>query len=415
VDRHRLEDFKPYVYRTHDGGKSWQMVASGIPDGNFVNAVREDPVRKGLLYAGTEKGVYVSFDDGDHWQPLQSGLPVTSVRDIEVHGDDVVIATHGRAFWVLDDVTPLRQFDAKAAAASSWLFAPATAVRMRPAGFTGTPMPKDEAAAANPLPGAYVSYALKAGAKQVALEIRDEKGGLVRRYTSADVPPKTDLSKLNIAPQWVQPPSALSTAPGLHRFVWPLRYAAPGGDPWEDGVWAPPGRYTVALNVDGQRLTQPLTVAPDPRISLPAEAYARQFELARRIEEAQARVRAAGRENGALLAALAERKKGASPEIVQAIEALREKAAEVSGAGPFWQLPKSLTTLTAVGQGLGKLAGAVDEADAAPSPDVVAGFEKIQPSLDAILSAWEALKTKDLAALNARLKKAGQAEIELKP
>ena len=415
VDRHRLEDVKPYVYRTHDGGKTWQMVANGIPDGSFVNAVREDPVRRGLLYAGTEKGVYVSFDDGDHWQPLQSGLPVTSVRDIDVHGDDVVIATHGRAFWVLDDVSPLRQLDAKVVAAPAWLFAPATAIRMRPAGFTGTPMPKDEAVAANPAPGAAVNYVLKAGVRQVAVEIRDEKGGLVRRYTSADVPPKTDLSKLNIAPQWVQPPSAPSTAPGMHRFVWPLRYAAPGGDPWEDGVWAPPGRYTVALEVDGQRLTQPLAVAPDPRIQLPAEAYARQFELARRIEEAQARVRVAGRENGALLAALAERKKGASPEIVQAIDALREKAVEVSGAGPFWQLPKSLTTLSSVGQGLSKLAGAVDEADAAPSPDVVAGFEKIQPALTAALGAWDELKAKDLAVLNARLKAAGVGEIALKP
>jgi photosystem II stability/assembly factor-like uncharacterized protein len=105
VDRHRVDDSRPYVYRTHDGGRTWTLAATGIPAGSFVNALREDPVRRGLLYAGTEKGVYVSFDDGDHWQPLQLNLPVTSVRDIDVHGDDLVIATHGRAFWVLDDVT----------------------------------------------------------------------------------------------------------------------------------------------------------------------------------------------------------------------------------------------------------------------------------------------------------------------
>jgi len=411
VDRHRLDDFRPYLYRTHDGGKSWQLAVNGIPDGSFVNAVREDPVRKGLLYAGTEKGVYVSFDDGDRWQPLQAGLPVTSVRDLDVHGDDLVIATHGRAFWVLDDLTPIRQLDAKVAAASAWLFAPATAIRMRPAGFTGTPMPKDEAAAANPAPGAYVNYALRSAAKQVTLEIHDEKGSLVRRYASADVPPKPDLAKIPIAPDWVQPPSALSAAPGTHRFVWPLRYAATGGDAWEDGVWAPPGRYTVVLEVDGQRLSQPLTVAPDPRISLPAEAYARQFELARRIEEAQARVKVATRELGALLAGLAERKKGASPEIAQAIAALREKAAGISGYAPFGVPPKSLPSLEAAKRGLAALAGAVDEADAAPSPDAVAGFEKIQPPLAAALAAWDELKAKDLAVLNARLKAAGVAEV----
>src|SRR5262249_55587138 len=139
VDRHRLDDFKPYVYRTHDGGKTWTLAADGL--GAVVNAVREDPVRKGLLYAGTERGMYLSFDDGDHWQSLQLNLPVTSVRDIDVHENDLVIATHGRAFWVLDDVTPLRQTFADA----PFLFKPAKAYRERPAGFTGTPMPKDEA------------------------------------------------------------------------------------------------------------------------------------------------------------------------------------------------------------------------------------------------------------------------------
>jgi len=416
VDRHRLDDFKPYIYRTHDGGRQWQLIAAGIPDGSFVNAVREDPVRKGLLYAGTEKGVYVSFDDGDHWQPLQSNLPVTSVRDVDVHGDDLVIATHGRAFWVLDDVTPLRQLDARAESAAVWLFAPAAAIRMRPAGFTGTPMPRDEAAAANPAPGAFIDYVLKTAARKVTLEIRDEKGGLVRRYGSTDAAPKADLAKLSIAPYWVQPPSTLSAAPGLHRFVWPLRYPDPtGDDAWADGVWAPPGRYTVVLDVDGAHLTQPLTVAPDPRVTLPPEAYARQFELARRIEGARGRLATVARENGALLTALAERRKKAGPETVKAIDALQKRAEEIAGGSAWWLSPKSLITLRAMGDGLNKLATAVDGADAAPSPDVVAGFEKIQPPLDATLAAWEALKTKDLAALNARLKKAGGTAIGLKP
>ncbi|HEX9940753.1 MAG TPA: hypothetical protein VGG03_01955 [Thermoanaerobaculia bacterium] len=427
VDRHRLDDFKPYVYRTHDGGRSWELVASGIPDGSFVNAVREDPVRRGLLYAGTEKGVYVSFDDGGSWQPLQLNLPVSSVRDIDVHGDDVVIATHGRAFWVLDDVTPLRQINEKVARAAAWLFAPAPAVRLRPAGFTGTPMPKDEPLAANPPAGAFIDYVLKAGAKQpVTLEIRDQHGALVRRYSSADPPPKVDPAKLRTAPEWVAATSTLSTTPGHHRFVWPLRYppsAAPGGsDPYADGVWAPPGRYTVVLEAGGARLTQPFTLAPDPRLELPPEAYAAQFALARRIEEASARVATAANEADALLAALAERRQGASSEVGTAMDALQARAIEVSGTVPspsgialWWLRPQSVTSLRFVSETLDGLALAVDSSDAAPSPDAVAGFEQIQPALAAALEAWDALKAKDLAVLNARLKEAGQPVIELKP
>jgi photosystem II stability/assembly factor-like uncharacterized protein len=420
VDRHRLDDFNPYLYRTHDGGRHWAAIAAGIPAGTFVNAVREDPVRRGLLYAGTEKGVYVSFDDGDHWQPLQANLPVTSVRDLDVHGDDLVIATHGRAFWVLDDVTPLRQLDARVEAAAAWLFAPATAIRMRPAGFTGTPLPKDEAAAANPPAGAFLDYVLKTAARRVTLEIRDERGELVRRYDSRDVTPKTDLAKLSIAPQWVPPAATLATAAGHHRFVWPLRYPAAAAVPDEDGtastdgLWALPGHYRVVLTVDGASLTQPLTVEPDPRVTLPAEAYAAQLALGRRIEAAQGRLAVASRENGALLAALGDRRKSASGETAKAIDALRTRALDLASGLPAPPV-QALASLRSLGDRLNKLAGAVDNADAAPSPDAVTGFDQAQPLLAATLAAWDALKAKDLAALNARLRRAGEPEIALKP
>jgi len=416
VDRHRLDDFNPYLYRTHDGGQHWVLIANGIPAGTFVNAVREDSVRKGLLYAGTEKGVYVSFDDGDHWQPLQSNLPVTSVRDLEVHGEDLVIATHGRAFWVLDDVTPLRQVDSKVAGMAAWLFAPAPAVRMRPAGFTGTPMPKDEAAAANRPAGAAIDYVLKAAGRQVVLEVRDERGDLVRRYGSGDAAPKPDLAKIAIAPEWVQAPASLSTAPGHHRFVWPLRYsklAAPG----DDGVWAPPGRYTVVLEVDGARLTQPLTVAPDPRVSLPAAGYAAQFALARRVEAEKQRLEVASHEVAALAKALADRRKAANFKGIPAFEALEARLRELDGSPPpgqWWVPPRSLTSLRAVSGALDGVAAAVDGADNVPSPDAVSGFEQARKSLAVALATWESLKTKDLAALNAALKKAGQPGIEIK-
>jgi photosystem II stability/assembly factor-like uncharacterized protein len=426
VDRHRLDDFKPYVYRTHDGGAHWQLAVAGIPGGSFVNAVREDPVKKGLLYAGTEKGVYLSLDDGDHWQPLQANLPVTSVRDLEVHGDDLVIATHGRAFWVLDDLAPLRQLDPRVEGAAAWLFEPATAVRLRPAGFTGTPSPKDESAAANPPSGAFFDYALKTAAKQVALEIRDEQGELVRRYTSADPAAGSDLTKLAIAPDWVPPPVRLATTPGMHRFVWPLRYAAPagltapgGGDDGPDGAegpWASPGRYTVVLDVDGTRLTQRLVVAPDPRVPLSPMGYLRQLRLARRIEEARVQVATASREVGALAAALAERRKTAKPATVPAIDALAKRAAELTGGSPDrWWVPPPPGSLRGLAAALGKLERAVDSTDDEPTPDAEAGFGQARVAMSRTLPAWEAVKAEELAALNARLQQVGQPAIVLVP
>ncbi|HJT97588.1 MAG TPA: hypothetical protein VJ696_04665, partial [Rhodanobacteraceae bacterium] len=222
IDRHRLDDRKPYIYRTHDGGKSWQLVVAGIRDGDFVNAVREDPLRKGLLYAATELGMYVSFDDGDHWQTLQANLPRTSVRDIDVHGDDLVIATHGRGFWIMDNVTPLRQLDAKPLREPR-LFTPATAIRTRIASFTGTPLPKDEPIASNPPPGGAIDYALAKPASKIELSILDAGGKLVRHYASTDAGPNLDPAKSAYAPEWIPRPPKLATTPGHHRFVWPLR------------------------------------------------------------------------------------------------------------------------------------------------------------------------------------------------
>ena len=384
VDRHRLDDFRPYIYRTRDGGKTWQLAVSGIPNGSFVNVVREDAVRKGLLYAGTEKGMYVSFDDGDRWQPLQLDLPVTSVRDIDVHGNDVVIATHGRGFWVLDDVSPLRQN----ATGDVFLYAPSVAIRERGASFTGTPMPKDEPRGENPPLGAYIDYVLRAPASSVTLEILDANDALVRRYSSADAPPQPDPAKIMTAPEWFATPVTLKTTAGMHRFVWPLRYAAPaalarGRGAYADGVWAPPGSYQVALTVDGKRFTQPLTIAPDPRIDLPQSAYAEQFALSRAIEE----------ERVAVAAALAE----AADVIPKLTGAAREHAIEVTDVDPatadaWWITPAHTTSLRFFDAQLGKLAEAVGDADAAPSPDAKEGFAQVRKGVEAALREWAQLK-----------------------
>jgi hypothetical protein len=373
------------VYRTHDGGKTWQLAASGIAENAAVNVVREDPVRRGLLYAGTERGVWFSRDDGDHWQPLQMNLPVTSVRDIDVHGNDVVIATHGRAFWVIDNVTPLRQD----ATAGDFLFAPAVAVRERPAGFTGSPMPKDEPMAPNPPAGAQIDYVISASSQQpVTIEILDANGAPIRRYSSADAAPQPNLQRLNTAPEWFTAPSTVSAAPGMHRFIWPLRYAPPaalaggraGTGPFANGVWAPPGEYKVALTVNGKRMVQPLTVAPDPRVELPASAYAEQFALARDVEAARALLAAALTEAGAIV------------KRADVTEEMKSRATAVSGVisgEAFTAPPPSESSLRFIDQALAKLAGAIDSADAAPTTDARASWAKLKPMADAALAAWK--------------------------
>ena len=391
VDRHRVDDFRPYVYRTHDGGRNWTAVTSGIPEDHAVNVVREDPVRRGLLYAGTERGVYVSFDDGDHWQTLQMNLPVTSVRDIDVHGNDVVIGTHGRAFWILDDVTPLRQVDARVGAGPAHLFAPASAVRVRPAGFTGTPLPKDEPMAANPPEGAYIDYVLGGAASApVVLRILDAQGAVVRSYSSGDRLPGTDITKIRTAPEWTKPPVAPATTPGMHRFVWPIRYPAPAalaeGNPYADGVWAPPGRYTVELSVGQDQRTQPLTILPDPRVTMAPEAYARQFALARRIEATAARVAAA------IAAGDVAHKRLATSGPADVDVRVQSLLGPEFGAAPAGPPPAGVTPLRTLAGTLSRLLEAVDGADAPPSPDAEAGFAQIEPVVEAALAAWTAVQ-----------------------
>ncbi len=425
VDRHRLEDRRPYIYRTHNGGRSWKPVVSGIAPDHFVNAVREDPVRRGLLYAATEKGVYVSFDDGEEWQPLQLGLPVTSVRDLVVHGEDLVIATHGRGIWILDDISPLRQLDARVESAPAWLFEPATAYRVRPAGFTGTPMPKDEPLAENPPLGARIDYALGTVPRDpVTLEIRDASGAIVRRYSSADAPHRYDPSKARVSPEWDATPPALSTSVGMHRFIWSIHYAVPeqvaAVDPSaREGVWAPPGVYTAALTVDGATLTRTFRVAPDPRVRIPDSDYKEEFDLARKVESLSARVAVASYAAAKIQEQITKRRASAEPALANALEAFQRDLTDVTGTLPlpnrfdqFVFPPEKIESLRWVQGALRSLAEAVDGADAAPSPDARAGLTKLEPIAAEALARWRRLSTDGLASLNDRLRKAGTEPIE---
>jgi hypothetical protein len=296
IDRHRLADDRPYIYRTHDGGKTWKNVADGIPAGAFVNSVKEDTKQKGLLYAATELRVYVSFDDGGHWQPLGLNMPVTSVRDIVVHGDDLAVATYGRGFWVLDQMTALRQIAARGAeieAAKAYLFAPGETYAIHQGSQNGTPLPHEEPQELNPPAGVVAYYWLKsAPSGPVKLELVDAKGRIAACLAS-DTPLKpVDTEAINVQAYWEEPAPPPSAQAGMHRvalnvvaprgFGGPRRPEAPPADACHPAGAAPvvepvptqrgravagllPGDYTVRLTADGQVLTQPVTIKPDPR------------------------------------------------------------------------------------------------------------------------------------------------------
>jgi photosystem II stability/assembly factor-like uncharacterized protein len=421
VDRHRLDDYQPYLYGTRDFGQNWQRISNGIPDGSFLNCVREDPFRKGLLYACTEKGVYVSFDDGDDWQPLQLNLPMTSVRDLVVHEDDLVIATFGRAFWILDNLTPLRQMDASIAASDVWLFQPATACRIRPGYDEATFIPLDEALAANPPTGALLDYYLKQKpGGPIQLEIFDSDGKLVRRFASDDALPHRDPRELNYPTIWLKEPQPLSTEAGMHRFVWDLRYPEPKRvrSPFGEsmGVIALPGKYIVRLTANGKSSTQPLTVKMDPRVKTSQDALVRQFELASRLVGRLGEISTAMHEAAELRKQIDVRKKeaGGNAELQQALvdfanklEAAPERGREADFGLFGLALPgKEHELLPQISKALTGLLTIIESADVAPSADAQTASGSWEASAADALGRWNTLQKDDLLRVNAMLEKA---------
>jgi photosystem II stability/assembly factor-like uncharacterized protein len=282
VDRHRLTDNEPYIFRTRDSGKTWQKITTGLPAGVYVQTIREDPKRRGFLVAGTELAVYASFDDGDSWQSLQLNLPPSSMRDMQFHDNDLVLGTHGRGIWILDDISVLRQVAASVATEDAHLYKPADAIIVPASTDDGTPTQKDEPEAENPPTGAIIDYYLRSAANgPVTLEILNASGAVVRHYSSADPAPAINVNTLAVNAIWQRAPEPPSAAAGLHRFVWDFRPDPPagggrgrggrgGGGGGGGGRGGPPpvapASYTVRLTVNGKAMTQPLTVKADPRM-----------------------------------------------------------------------------------------------------------------------------------------------------
>jgi len=429
VSRFRIDDQRPYIYRTHDGGKSWKLITAGLPDFGPVDTVREDPVRKGLLFAGTENAVWVSFDEGDHWQSLQLNLPHTSARDLWIHESDLIVATHGRSFWVLDDIAPLRQASA-AIANAVHLFRPAPAYRVQRDTNTDTPLPPDEPAAANPPDGAILDYYLPAAASTVTLEILDAQSHLVRRFSSSDKPDATEeeLQKQLIPLYWVREPRKLSTDAGMHRWVWDLHYPAPASTrhdypiaaiPHDTprfplGPTALPGTYSVRLTVDGRSSTAPLTIKMDPRVKTLLPGLQKKFQAETRMASIMTESAQAVLQGNSVRAQLEKVKAQANPTTTDAMETFDKKLAALLGApGGFLAPPSQEVTLSRLNGQAGTLYTQVWQADAEPTLSQMAARETIEGDSVGVLKRWSDFKNTDLPALNRVLREANIPEVQV--
>lgn len=378
VNRIRCDDLRPHIYRTHDGGRSWKEIVTGLPN-DPINAVREDPVRKGLLYAGSETAVFVSFDDGDHWQSLRLNMPATSIRDLVIKDDDLVVGTHGRSFWILDDLTPLRQLTTDLATAGTILYKPRRAYRVRWNMNPDTPLPQEEPAGQNPPDGAVINYYLSTNARQVVtLTITDAAGKRVHQFRSDDKP--YTVPDVNLPAYWIRPQQILSGAAGAHRFTWDMHYsplalppsypiAATYGQtaPEFTSPWVMPGMYTATLTVDGKVYSQPLVITMDPRVKTTSVALKQQHDLSVIAYEGRKQVLAWQEEVKALQARMKTEE--------------QKKAAERLDVG-----------LTGLNRAFSTVFGILQDADMPPTTQAIAAVTDAQATLKKVASEYSAWK-----------------------
>ena len=459
VNTLRLDDMNPHFMRTHDGGKTWTEIDNGVAPGAVVNSIREDPRKKGLLYGASDTQVWVSFDDGDHWESLRLNMPAISVRDIEVKDDstcscaDLVAGTHGRGFWILDDLTPLRQYAEAKASTAAYLFKPEPALRVRWGTNDPTPWPPEVAAGENPPPGAIVDYYLAANASgPVTLDILSG-GKVVRSYTS-DEPvrnpdPAVDPVAYNKVCQrtpnapdcglplyWPAPQMRIETTAGMHRFSWDMHYdpiGAGGGRggsmgavphrtyPAVSSPWAAPGAYTVRLTVDGKSYTQPITLKLDPRLRTAGPALTQLAALTTEMYDGAKNARAAYERARALVAELDKAQGADAAAFKKEVEAIAPpppaggggRGGRGGGGRGGAAAPAGPATLESASNAMNAAAMAMQAADIAPTANQVAACGKARGEGNEVLAKWRSLSTVRLAALNAKLKSSGQQGIKL--
>jgi photosystem II stability/assembly factor-like uncharacterized protein len=452
----RLDDMNPHFWRTHDGGKTWTEIDNGIAGGAVSNSIREDPRKKGLLYASTDTQIWVSFDDGDNWHSLRLDMPAISVRDIEVKDDascmcsDLVAGTHGRGFWILDDVTPLRQAAEAAAASSAYLFKPATGIRVRFGTNDPTPWPPELLAGENPPPGAIVDYYLPAAVGEVKLEFLDAQGKVIRSYSSSDPvrhpDPATDpvaynkvceqtptAADCNLPLYWPAPPQVLKTTAGMHRFTWDMHYnPLPGGGgggrggggggangavphrtyPGVASPWVAPGGYSVRLTVEGKTQTQPIVIKMDPRVKITPEVQ-QIFTLTTQMESNVRIAAAAYKDVRELAAKIQARPQSASNDaLIKQLDAIApaEAAAEGDGGGRGGRgggggrggrggggaaaepaVPPNLST---IGTQMIASVMAMQGSEMAPTATELAACTREEAAYTALMARWTAIKAK---------------------
>ncbi len=415
IDRHRVDDFAPAIYRTRNFGRSWTRIDKGIDRFAYVHVVRTDPKKKGLLYAGTETGAYVSFDDGAHWQSLQLNLPVVSIRDLAMHGDDLIAGTHGRAFWILDDLTPLQQLNPEVVKAPVHLFRPERAIRIRHSVNTDTPLPPEIPHGENPPAGAVIDYHLhKSPSGPVTLEILDTNGKFIRKFTSTDrlAPPSKPPYFMNA---WLPQDKPLGTRQGHNRFVWDLHYpspptkhaeysmaanAGPGTVKDPRGPLVLPGTYQLRLTVDGKTATQRMQVEMDPRVLVSQQALQSQLRLALQISDAIKQQTELDRKAGALRSQLLRLEKSRA-------------AADLKPALAAVQLRLDTLDTFLNDSGFSTLLVVVMSADRMPAQQMLDAFGELKARQQKAEQLWLAVQSGEVAQLNRKLAAHKLAPVEI--